>query len=84
MYHIPRRVIATRTSLVFANNWNKPNGWMDASPPAHKVRKLRTINQVDTRSTLYAALQNEVLNAVNQHALFFAAALPRTLFHAAV
>ena len=41
--------------------------------------QVKNNQQVDTRSTLYAALQNEVLNAVNQHALFFAAALPRTL-----
>ena len=52
---------------------------MDASPPAHKGAQVKNNQQVDTRSTLYAALQNEVLNAVNQHALFFAAALPRTL-----
>lgn len=41
--------------------------------------QVKNNQQVDTRSALYAALQNEVLNAVNQHALFFAAALPRTL-----
>ena len=78
MYHIPG-VLSPQDVARFANTWNKPNGWMDASPPAHKVTQVKNNQQVDTRSTLYAALQNEVLNAVNQHALFFAAALPRTL-----
>ena len=43
------------------------------------VSTIELGNEIQTQNDLYAALQNEVLNAVNQHALFFAAALPRTL-----
>ncbi len=41
--------------------------------------QVKNNQQADTSSTLYAALQNEVLNPANQHALFSAAALHRTL-----
>lgn len=41
--------------------------------------QVKNNQQVDTRSERYMALQARVLEAVNRHSLFFAAALPKTL-----
>ncbi len=81
LYDVPhsRRVIATGRRLV--SRTTEQAEWVDGREITTGAQGAQVKNnqQVDTRSTLYAALQNEVLNAVNQHALFFAAALPRTL-----
>ena len=41
--------------------------------------QVKQNQQVDTRSERYVRLQAKVLEAVNRHSLFFAAALPRTI-----
>ena len=41
--------------------------------------QVKNNQQVDTRSERYRALQARVLEAVNRHSLFFAAALPKTI-----
>ena len=41
--------------------------------------QVKQNQQVDTRSERYAGLQARVLDAVNRHSLFFAAALPKTI-----
>ena len=41
--------------------------------------QVKNNQQVDTRSERYAQLQAKVLDAVNRHSLFFAAALPKTI-----
>ena len=83
MYHIPG-VLSPQDVAVFANNWNKPNGWNGRVTTGAQGAQVKNNQQVDTRSTLYAALQNEVLNAVNQHALFLCRGLAAYPFHAAV
>lgn len=78
MYHIPgvlspQDVARLREQLEQAE-------WIDGRvTTGAQGAQVKSNQQVDTRSALYAALQTEVFNAVNQHALFFAAALPRTL-----
>ncbi len=80
LYDVPhsRRVIATGRRS-FREQLEQAE-WVDGRvTTGAQGAQVKNNQQVDTRGTLYAALQNEVLNAVNQHALFFAAALPRTL-----
>ncbi len=69
-----RRVIATGRRP-FSRTLEQAE-WVDGRvTTGAQGAQVKNNQQVDTRSALYAALQNEVLNAVNQHALFFAAAL---------
>lgn len=77
MYHIPGVLSPQDVARFREHRTSRMGGWTRH----HRAQGAQVKNnqQVDTRSALYAALQNEVLNAVNQHALFFAAALPRTL-----
>ena len=78
MYHIPG-VLSPKDVARFREQLEQAE-WVDGRvTTGAQGAQVKNNQQVDTRSTLYAALQNEVLNAVNQHALFFAAALPRTL-----
>lgn len=78
MYHIPG-VLSPQDVARFREQLEQAE-WVDGRvTTGAQGAQVKNNQQVDTRSTLYAALQNEVLNAVNQHALFFAAALPRTL-----
>ena len=44
MYHIPG-VLSPQDVARFREQLEQAEWWMDASPPAHKVRKLRTINR---------------------------------------
>ena len=78
MYHIPG-VLSPQDVARFREQLEQAE-WVDGRiTTGAQGAQVKNNQQVDTRSTLYAALQNEVLNAVNQNALFFAAALPRTL-----
>lgn len=78
MYHIPG-VLSPQDVARFREQLEQAE-WVDGRvTTGAQGAQVKNNQQVDTRSALYAALQNEVLNAVNQHALFFAAALPRTL-----
>ena len=78
MYHIPG-VLSPKDVARFREQLEQAE-WVDGRvTTGAQGAQVKNNQQIDTRSTLYAALQNEVLNAVNQHALFFAAALPRTL-----
>ncbi|HFQ8323579.1 TPA: PKHD-type hydroxylase YbiX [Escherichia coli] len=78
MYHIPG-VLSPQDVARFREHLEQAE-WVDGRvTTGAQGAQVKNNQQVDTRSALYAALQNEVLNAVNQHALFFAAALPRTL-----
>lgn len=78
MYHIPG-VLSPQDVARFREQLEQAE-WVDGRvTTGAQGAQVKNNQQVDTRSTLYAALQNEVLNAVNQHTLFFAAALPRTL-----
>lgn len=77
MYHIPG-VLSPQDVARFREHLEQAE-WVDGRvTTGAQGAQVKNNQQVDTRSALYAALQNEVLNAVNQHALFFAAALPRT------
>ena len=76
MYHIPG-VLSPKDVARFREQLEQAE-WVDGRvTTGAQGAQVKNNQQVDTRSALYAALQNEVLNAVNQHALFFAAALPR-------
>ncbi|EFZ2323992.1 PKHD-type hydroxylase YbiX [Shigella dysenteriae] len=78
MYHIPG-VLSPQDVAHFREQLEQAE-WVDGRvTTGAQGAQVKNNQQVDTRNALYAALQNEVLNAVNQHALFFAAALPRTL-----
>lgn len=78
MYHIPG-VLSPKDVARFREQLEQAE-WVDGRvTTGAQGAQVKNNQQVDTRSALYAALQNEVLNAVNQHALFFAAALPHTL-----
>ena len=78
MYHI-HGVLSPQDVARFREHLEQAE-WVDGRvTTGAQGAQVKNNQQVDTRSALYAALQNEVLNAVNQHALFFAAALPLPL-----
>ena len=70
MYHIPG-VLSPQDVARFREQLEQAE-WVDGRvTTGAQGAQVKNNQQVDTRSTLYAALQNEVLNAVNQNALFF-------------
>lgn len=78
MYHIPGvltadEVAQLRAQLALAL-------WIDGrATVGNQGAQVKNNQQVDTQSELYQKLQSVVLQAVNQHSLFFAAALPRQI-----
>lgn len=78
MYHIPGvltadEVAQLRAQLALAL-------WIDGrATVGNQGAQVKNNQQVDTQSELYQKLQSAVLQAVNQHSLFFAAALPRQI-----
>lgn len=78
MYHIPgvltpQGVAQCRQQLAQAN-------WVDGrATTGAQGAQVKNNQQVDTGSELYIALQKAVLSAINQNALFFSAALPKTI-----
>ncbi|MFP1451771.1 Fe2+-dependent dioxygenase [Escherichia coli] len=81
LYDVPhsRRVIAT--GLACFREQLEQAEWVDerVTTGAQKARKLRTINRSTPAARYTPPGKMRCWNAVNQHALFFAAALPRTL-----
>lgn len=77
MYHIPG-VLSAQDVTGFVNNWTLPTGLMAAQPPALRGAGKNN-QQVNTQSERYGVLQQAVQTAVSNSALFFAAALPKTL-----
>ena len=65
MYHIPG-VLSPQDVARFREQLEQAE-WVDGRvTTGAQGAQVKNNQQVDTRSTLYAALQNEVLNAVNQ------------------
>ena len=78
MYHIPGVLNADEVAQFRAQLDQAP--WVDGrATVGNQGAQVKNNQQVDTQSPLYASLQAAVLQAVNQHALFFAAALPRLI-----
>lgn len=78
MYHIPGVLNADEVAQFRAQLEQAP--WIDGrATVGNQGAQVKNNQQVDTQSPLYATLQASVLQAVNQHPLFFAAALPRQI-----
>lgn len=76
MYHIPGVLTADEVAQLRAQLALAP--WIDGrATVGNQGAQVKNNQQVDTQSELYQKLQSVVLQAVNQHSLFFAAALPR-------
>ncbi|KKY80730.1 Fe(II)-dependent oxygenase [Enterobacter cloacae] len=78
MYHIPGVLAADEVAQLRAQLALAP--WIDGrATVGNQGAQVKNNQQVDTQSELYQKLQSAVLQAVNQHSLFFAAALPRQI-----
>lgn len=78
MYHIPGVLNADEVAHFCAQLEQAP--WIDGrATVGNQGAQVKNNQQVDTQSPLYATLQAAVLQAVNQHPLFFAVALPRQI-----
>lgn len=83
MYHIPG-VLSPQDVARFREQLEQAE-WVDGRvTTGAQGAQVKNNQQVDTRSTLYAALQNEVLNAVNQTCFILCRGLAAYPFHAAV
>ncbi|MFK3704469.1 PKHD-type hydroxylase [Raoultella sp. BIGb0138] len=78
MYHIPA-VLSPQEVDDFRAQLQQAE-WVDGrATTGDQGAQVKKNQQVDTRTPLYAELQNKVLAALNRSSLFFAAALPKTL-----
>lgn len=78
MYRIPGVLNADEVRLM-VEDANRAE-WIDGrATVGAQGAQVKHNQQIDTRSPLYATLQARVLAALNQHSLFFAAALPKTI-----
>lgn len=78
MYHIPGVFTTDEVAQLRAQLALAP--WIDGrATVGNQGAQVKNNQQVDTQSELYQKLQSAVLQAVNQHSLFFAAALPRQI-----
>ncbi|WP_286933132.1 PKHD-type hydroxylase YbiX [Leclercia sp. UBA5958] len=78
IYHIPGVLTADEVAQLRAQLALAP--WIDGrATVGNQGAQVKNNQQVDTQSELYQKLQSAVLQAVNQHSLFFAAALPRQI-----
>lgn len=78
MYHIPSVLTTDEVAQLRAQLALAP--WIDGrATVGNQGAQVKNNQQVDTQSELYQKLQSAVLQAVNQHSLFFAAALPRQI-----
>ncbi len=78
MYHISGVLTADEVAQLRAQLALAP--WIDGrATVGNQGAQVKNNQQVDTQSELYQKLQSAVLQAVNQHSLFFAAALPRQI-----
>ena len=78
MYHIPA-VLSPQEVAAFNQRLQQAE-WVDGrATTGDQGAQVKKNQQVDTRSPLYDELQNHVLAALNRSALFFAAALPKTI-----
>ncbi len=78
MYRIPG-VLSEQEVRFLVDELNHAE-WVDGrATVGAQGAQVKNNQQVDTRSERYAQLQAKVLEAVNRHSLFFAAALPKTI-----
>lgn len=78
MYRIPG-VLSEQEVRFLVDELNHAE-WVDGrATVGAQGAQVKNNQQVDTRSERYAQLQAKVLDAVNHHSLFFAAALPKTI-----
>lgn len=78
MYHIPGVLNADEVAQFRTQLDQAP--WVDGrATVGNQGAQVKNNQQVDTQSELYMTLQAAVLQAVNQHSMFFAAALPRQI-----
>lgn len=78
MYHIPG-VLSPQDVAWFREQLDSAE-WIDGrATTGAQGAQVKNNQQVDTQSERYVALHKEVLAAVNSSALFFAAALPKTI-----
>ena len=78
MYRIPG-VLSEQEVRYLVDELNQAE-WVDGrATVGAQGAQVKNNQQVDTRSERYAQLQAKVLDAVNRHSLFFAAALPKTI-----
>lgn len=78
MYHIPG--VLSPQDVAWLRQQLAAAEWVDGrATTGAQGAQVKNNQQVDTHSERYAALQKEVLAAVNRSALFFAAALPKTI-----
>ncbi|MEX3018781.1 PKHD-type hydroxylase YbiX [Kluyvera sp. STS39-E] len=78
MYRIPS-VLTEQEVRYLVDELNQAE-WVDGrATVGAQGAQVKNNQQVDTHTERYAKLQAKVLEAVNRHSLFFAAALPKTL-----
>lgn len=78
MYHIPG-ILSAQDVAWFREQLDAAD-WVDGrATTGAQGAQVKNNQQVDTQSERYGVLQQTVQNAVNNSALFFAAALPKTL-----
>lgn len=78
MYHIPG--VLTPQGVAQCRQQLEQADWIDGrATTGAQGAQVKNNQQVDTGSELYIALQKAVLSAINQSALFFSAALPKTI-----
>lgn len=78
MYHIPG--VLTPQAVAQCRQQLEQADWIDGRvTTGAQGAQVKNNQQVDTNSELYIALQKAVLSAINQNALFFSAALPKTI-----
>jgi len=78
MYRIPG-VLSEQEVRYLVDELNQAE-WVDGrATVGAQGAQVKNNQQVDTHTERYAKLQAKVLEAVNRHSLFFAAALPKTL-----
>ena len=78
MYHIPG--VLTPQGVEQCRQQLEQADWIDGrATTGAQGAQVKNNQQVDTGSELYIALQKAVLSAINQNALFFSAALPKTI-----
>ncbi|MDU4126104.1 MULTISPECIES: PKHD-type hydroxylase YbiX [Pantoea] len=78
MTHVP--AVLTPEEVARFNQHLQQAEWIDGrATVGDQGAQVKRNQQIDTRTPLYDSLQAAVLNALNNHPLFFAAALPRSL-----
>lgn len=78
MYHIP--AVLNAEQLAHFTAQLQQADWVDGrATVGSQGATVKNNQQIDTGTPLYDRLQAAVLQALNSHPLFFAAALPRTL-----